>query len=54
VIQVHILNCDIKRVLVDFESSADMMYWEAFKEMHLAGEQLQPYSGMLLGFWASR
>jgi hypothetical protein len=26
VIQVHILNCDIKRVLVDFESSADMMY----------------------------
>ncbi|GAU24176.1 hypothetical protein TSUD_84110 [Trifolium subterraneum] len=47
VIQVQILNCDVKRVLIDSGSSADIMYWEAFKAMQLAGEQLQPYNGML-------
>ncbi|GAU30847.1 hypothetical protein TSUD_365550 [Trifolium subterraneum] len=47
VIQVQILNCD---VLIDSGSSADIMYWEAFKAMQLAGEQLQPYNGTLVGF----
>lgn len=26
------------------------MYWDAFKAMQLAGEQLQPYHGTLVGF----
>ncbi|PNX84468.1 gag-pol polyprotein [Trifolium pratense] len=30
--------------------SADVMYWEAFKAMQLAEEQLQPYVGTLVGF----
>ncbi|GAU46524.1 hypothetical protein TSUD_402540 [Trifolium subterraneum] len=50
VIQVQILNCDVKRVLIDSGSSADIMYSEAFKAMQLAGEQLQPYNGTLVGF----
>ncbi|XP_045791855.1 uncharacterized protein LOC123886594 [Trifolium pratense] len=50
VIQVQILNCDVKRVLIDSGSSADIMYWEAFKAMQLAEEQLQPYAGALVGF----
>ncbi|GAU30548.1 hypothetical protein TSUD_65580 [Trifolium subterraneum] len=50
VIQVQILNCDVKRVLIDSGSSADIMYWEAFKAMQLAGEQLQPYNETLVGF----
>ncbi|GAU51074.1 hypothetical protein TSUD_13180, partial [Trifolium subterraneum] len=50
VILVQILNCDVKRVLIDSGSSADIMYWEAFKAMQLAGEQLQPYNGTLVGF----
>ncbi|GAU51689.1 hypothetical protein TSUD_415030, partial [Trifolium subterraneum] len=50
VIQVQILNCDVKRVLIDSGSSANIMYWEAFKAMQLAGEQLQPYNGTLVGF----
>ncbi|GAU32075.1 hypothetical protein TSUD_53430 [Trifolium subterraneum] len=50
VIQVQILNCDVKRVLIDSGSSTDIMYWEAFKAMQLAGEQLQPYNGTLVGF----
>ncbi|WJX56883.1 hypothetical protein P8452_42497 [Trifolium repens] len=32
VIQVQILNCDVKRVLIDSGSSTDIMYWDAFKE----------------------
>jgi hypothetical protein len=50
VIQVQILNCDVKRVLIDSGSSTDIMYWDAFKAMQLAGEQLQPYHGTLVGF----
>ncbi|PNX78768.1 gag-pol polyprotein, partial [Trifolium pratense] len=50
VIQVQILNCDVKRVLIDSGSSADVMYWEAFKAMQLAEEQLQPYVGTLVRF----
>ncbi|KAK2371898.1 hypothetical protein QL285_073098 [Trifolium repens] len=50
VIQVQILNCDVKRVLIDSGSLADIMYWDAFKAMQLAGEQLQPYHGTLVGF----
>ncbi|MCI01003.1 hypothetical protein A2U01_0022027, partial [Trifolium medium] len=48
-IQVQILNCDVKRVLIDSGSSADIMYWEAFKAMQLAREQLKPYNGTLVG-----
>ncbi|GAU33133.1 hypothetical protein TSUD_363340 [Trifolium subterraneum] len=50
VIQVQILNCDVKRVLIDSGSSADILYWDAYKAMHLSDEQLNPYSGTLVGF----
>ncbi|MCI07891.1 hypothetical protein A2U01_0028960, partial [Trifolium medium] len=50
VIQVQILNCDVKRVLIDSGSSADIMYWEAFKAMQLLDEQLMPHNGALIGF----
>ncbi|GAU50806.1 hypothetical protein TSUD_410820 [Trifolium subterraneum] len=50
VIQVHILNCDVKRVLIDSGSSADILYWNAYKAMRLSDEQLNPYSGTLVRF----
>ncbi|KAK2445921.1 hypothetical protein QL285_016792 [Trifolium repens] len=50
VIQVQILNCDVKRVLIDSGSSADIMYWEAFKAMQLSNKHLLPYNGTLVGF----
>ncbi|MCH81899.1 hypothetical protein A2U01_0002693 [Trifolium medium] len=50
VIQVHILNCDVKCVLIDSGSSTNIMYWEAFKVMQLAEEQLKPYNGTFVGF----
>ncbi|GAU50470.1 hypothetical protein TSUD_137230 [Trifolium subterraneum] len=49
VIQVQILNYDVKRVLIDSGSSADIMYWEAFKAMQLAGEQLQIFATTEIG-----
>ncbi|MCI82790.1 gag-pol polyprotein, partial [Trifolium medium] len=36
--------------MIDSGSSADIMYWEAFKAMQLSNEQLQPYVGTLVGF----
>ncbi|KAK2368694.1 hypothetical protein QL285_081871 [Trifolium repens] len=50
VIQVQILNCDVKRVLIDSGSSADIMYWEAFKAMQLSNKHLMPYNSTLVGF----
>ncbi|GAU33358.1 hypothetical protein TSUD_364830 [Trifolium subterraneum] len=50
VIQVQILNCDVKRVLIDSGSSPNILYWNAYKAMRLSDEQLNPYSGMLVGF----
>ncbi|MCH92502.1 hypothetical protein A2U01_0013442, partial [Trifolium medium] len=50
IIQVHIFNWNIKRVLVDSGSSADIMYWDVFIGMRLANEQLQPYNDTLVGF----
>ncbi|PNX98475.1 gag-pol polyprotein [Trifolium pratense] len=47
---VQILNYDVKRVLIDSVSSSDIMYWEAFKPLQLAEEQLTPYNGTLIGF----
>ncbi|GAU40547.1 hypothetical protein TSUD_367500 [Trifolium subterraneum] len=31
-------------------SSTDILYWDAYKAMHLSDEQLNPYSGTLVGF----
>ncbi|GAU41814.1 hypothetical protein TSUD_299800 [Trifolium subterraneum] len=50
VIQVQILKCDVKRVLIDSGSSADILYWDTFKAMHLSYEQLYPYYDTLVGF----
>jgi hypothetical protein len=50
VIQVQILNCDVKRVLIDSRSSADIIYGEAFKAMQLSNEHLMPYNSTLVGF----
>ncbi|KAK2450459.1 hypothetical protein QL285_009575 [Trifolium repens] len=47
----HLPNIDrLHRVLIDSGSSADIMYWEAFKAMQLSNEHLLPYNGTLVGF----
>ncbi|XP_039687770.1 uncharacterized protein [Medicago truncatula] len=50
----QLLNWEIKRVLVDTGSSADVLYFDAFSKMGLSEEQLQPFNGTLSGFTGER
>jgi len=43
VITLQILNWNIKRVLIDTGSSANILTFEAFDKMGLSEEQLQPF-----------
>ena len=54
VITLQILNWNIKRVLIDTGSSADILTYEAFDRMGLSEEQLQPFQGTLSGFTGER
>jgi len=54
VITLQILNWNIKRVLIDTGSSADILTFEAFDRMGLSEEQLQPFQGTLSGFTRER
>jgi hypothetical protein len=50
VITLQIFNWDVKRVLIDPGSSADILYYDTFDRMGLDPEQLQPFQGTLAGF----
>jgi len=54
VITLQILNWNIKRVLIDTSSSADILTYKAFDKMGLSEEQLQPFQGTLSGFTEER
>jgi hypothetical protein len=51
---ISFTNCDVKIVLIDLGSSADIIYWEAFKAMQLSNEHLMLYNGTLVGFAGER
>ena len=50
VISLAIVNYDVKRILVDNESSMDVLYYDTFLKMSLSTIQLQPISASLVGF----
>ena len=50
VIKVQIRDWSIKRVLIDPGSSADVLYWDAFRGMELDTTELLPFKGTLVGF----
>ena len=50
VIKVQIRYWSVKRVLVDPGSSADVLYWEAFKGMEFDKTELLPFNGTLVRF----
>jgi len=50
VITLQIINWNIKRVLIDTGSSANILTFEAFDRMGLSEEQLQPFQGTLSRF----
>ena len=40
----------IHRILVDNESSADILYWLVFQQMGIDRDRIKPFGSPLLGF----
>ncbi|XP_020233796.1 uncharacterized protein LOC109813916 [Cajanus cajan] len=54
VISVEIHNCIVKKTLVDQGSSADILYWNTFKQLGISERELIPYDNPLVGFAEER
>ena len=50
VITLLIVDSTTKRVLVDNESLADILYYPTFQQMRLGRDQLRPVNSPLVGF----
>ena len=50
VITLRIWGYDVKRVMVDQGSIAEIMYLDLYKELNLKAEDLTPYSSPLVSF----
>ena len=50
VITLRIGGYDVKRVMVDQGSVAEIMYLDLYKELNLKAESLTPYSSPLVSF----
>ncbi|XP_020225216.1 uncharacterized protein LOC109807099 [Cajanus cajan] len=54
VISVEIHNCIVRKTLVDQGSSADILYWNTFKQLGISEKELMPYDEPLVGFSGER
>ena len=54
VISAVVANVEVRRVFVDQGSSADIMFYELFKKLDFAPDDLLPFSGDLVGFTGAR
>ncbi|XP_065012827.1 uncharacterized protein LOC135641398 [Musa acuminata AAA Group] len=50
VISVQVTNARVKKVMVDTGSSADVLYFDAFKKLGLTERDLTPMASVLTGF----
>ncbi|KAK6145245.1 hypothetical protein DH2020_022065 [Rehmannia glutinosa] len=50
VVSLTIANCEVKRVLVDNGSSADILFYDAFEKMRIGRELLKLVKTPLVGF----
>lgn len=50
VITAIIGNADVKRVFVDEGSSADILFYDAFRKMEFTNKDLKSYEFELVGF----
>ncbi|XP_064992407.1 uncharacterized protein LOC135629149 [Musa acuminata AAA Group] len=50
VISARVVNAQMKRIMVDTGSSADILYFDAFQKLGLARENLSPVCSALTGF----
>ncbi|XP_020211561.1 uncharacterized protein LOC109796286 [Cajanus cajan] len=54
IISVEIHNCIVRKTLVDQGSSADILYWNTFKQLGIPEAELIPYDEPLVGFSGER
>ena len=54
VVSIRIEDYNMHRVLVDNESSADILYYPAFQQMGIGRERLIPTNTPLIGFGGTR
>ncbi|XP_020225264.1 uncharacterized protein LOC109807148 [Cajanus cajan] len=54
VISVEIHNCIVRKTLVDQGSSANILYWNTFKQLGIPESKLIPYDEPLVGFSGER
>ncbi|XP_027349259.1 uncharacterized protein LOC113860904 [Abrus precatorius] len=54
VISVDILNCTVRKTLIDQGSSADILYWNTFKQLGIAEQELKEYHEPLVEFSGER
>ncbi|XP_065026149.1 uncharacterized protein LOC135650594 [Musa acuminata AAA Group] len=50
VISARVANVQVRRIMVDTGSSADILYFDAFQKLGLARENMRPMSSALTGF----
>ncbi|XP_027356866.1 uncharacterized protein LOC113866181 [Abrus precatorius] len=50
VISVDILNCTVRKTLIDQGSSTNILYWSTFKQLSIPEEELREYHEPLVGF----
>ena len=50
VVSLNIADYDVCRILVDGESSADILFYEAFSKMSILDGRLGPINSPLVGF----
>nr|XP_009388363.1 PREDICTED: uncharacterized protein LOC103975179 [Musa acuminata subsp. malaccensis] len=50
VISARIANAQVRRIMVDTGSSADILYWDAFQKLGLVKENMKPVCSTLTGF----
>jgi hypothetical protein len=50
VVIMTVANHAIHQILVDNRSSADILYWPAFKQMDIDQDRIKPYGSPLMGF----
>ncbi|XP_056688741.1 uncharacterized protein [Spinacia oleracea] len=53
VLTIDIANADVNRVLVDGGSSENIIFWEAFKQLHIPEDELQRVNYPVIGFSGS-
>jgi len=54
VITVDLTNSEIRKMLVDQDSSVDVLYWRTFKKIWLDDSEIIPLDEQIVGFSGER